>query len=170
MRISPPPFLRSWGERILALIVGQLLQGVTPQKIALTIALGLGLGVFPIMGTTTALCTLAAACLKLNQPIIQLVSWIIYPLQLALILVFIRIGEWLMRVPLISFSLPQLIDKFHQSPGKFFQEFGMCAVHGIIAWLLIVPPLALMAYALLLPPLKHLALIKIPISKSAHVE
>lgn len=155
---------------MMTLIVGQLIQGVTPQKISLTISLGLCLGIFPIMGTTTALCALAAVRLKLNQPIIQLVNWIVYPLQLASILVFIRLGEWILHVPLLSFSLSQLIDKFRQSPGKFFQEFGICGVHGIIAWLLIAPFLALITYAVLLPLVKRLATIKIPIPKPANVE
>jgi uncharacterized protein (DUF2062 family) len=154
----------------VALIVGQLIQGVTPQKIALTIALGLALGIFPILGTTTALCAVAAVWLKLNQPVIQLVNWLVYPLQLGLILVFIRAGEWMMHVPLIRFSLPQLIEKFRESPGDFFKQFGMCGVHGVIAWLLIAPFLILITYTVLLPLLKRLATVKIPIPKSPHAK
>lgn len=165
MTMSPAPFLKFWRERIMALIIGQLIQGVTPQKIALTIALGVSLGVFPILGTTTVLCAVAAVRLKLNQPIIQLVNWIVYPLQLALVLVFIRIGEWILHVPLISFSLPQLLEKFRESPGKFFEEFGMCGVHGVIAWLLIAPFLAAITYAVLLPVLKRLATLKIQVPR-----
>jgi uncharacterized protein (DUF2062 family) len=167
MAISPLTFLRFWCNRIKVLIIGQIIQGVTPQKIALTIALGLSLGIFPILGTTTALCSIAAIGLKLNQPIIQMMNWIISPLQLSLILVFIRMGEWIVHVPLISFSLPQLIEKFHQSPSQFFREFGMAGVHGIIAWLLIAPFLTLMAYAVLLPLLKKLATVKVSFPKPA---
>ncbi len=154
----------------MALIVAQLLHGVTPQKIALTIALGLTLGIFPIMGTTTLLCAIAAIRLKLNQPIIQLVNWLVYPAQLALILVFIRLGEWMMHVPLISFSLSQLMDKFRQSPGKFFEEFGLCGLQGIVAWLLVAPILMLITYSVLLPFLKRLATVKIPVPQSNHAK
>lgn len=154
----------------MALIVGQLLHGVTPQKIALTIALGLTLGIFPIMGTTTLLCAIAAIRLRLNQPIIQLVNWLVYPLQLALILVFIRAGEWIMQVPQISFSLSQLMDKFRESPGKFLEEFGLCGLQGIVAWLLVAPILMLITYSALLPFLKRLATVKIPIPKSDHAK
>ena len=45
-----------WRERVVAMILSQLTQGFTPQKIALTIALGLDLAIFPILGATTALC------------------------------------------------------------------------------------------------------------------
>jgi uncharacterized protein (DUF2062 family) len=149
-----------WNERVLGLIVAQLTQGITPSKISLTIALGLNLGIFPILGTTTMLCVIAGLWLKLNQPVIQLVNWLASPLQLVLILVFVRIGEWLMRAPHLSLSIPELLRKFHQSPVGFFREFGMTGVHGIVAWLVIAPILTGVLYLSLLVPLKKLAVLK----------
>lgn len=149
-----------WRERVLGLVLAQLTQGVTPQKIALTIALGLTLGIFPILGSTTLLCAVVAFWLKLNQPVIQLVNWLAYPLQFALLLPFFRMGEWLLRAPRISFSIPELLRKFQEAPGNFMREFGMTGVHGIIAWLLIAPFLTALIYFLLLPPLKKLAQLK----------
>jgi uncharacterized protein (DUF2062 family) len=35
-------------------ILDLLRQGVTPEKIALSLALGMALGVFPVLGSTTA--------------------------------------------------------------------------------------------------------------------
>jgi uncharacterized protein (DUF2062 family) len=161
---------RFWRERVLGLIVAQLIQGVTPQKIALTIAVGAGFGIFPILGATTMLCAVAGIWLKLNQPVIQMINWLISPLQLSLILVFVRIGEWITGAPPVSFSVPELIEKFHESPSKFFQQFGMTGIHGIIAWLLITPFLALVTYWCLVPPLKKLAALKSAFSRSRHVE
>jgi uncharacterized protein (DUF2062 family) len=146
-----------WRERVVALIVAQFTQGFTPQKITLTIALGLSLGLFPILGATTTLCAIAGLWLKLNQPVIQLVNWLASPLQLAMILVFVRIGERMIHAQPVSFSIPELFRKFHESPVKFFQEFGMTGLHGIIAWLVIAPFLTVLIYFLLLPPLRKLA-------------
>jgi uncharacterized protein (DUF2062 family) len=158
---SRPSRLKTfWRDRVLALIVGQLKQGITPEKIALTLALGICLAAFPILGTTTLLCLTAGVWLKLNQPVIQLVNWLASPLQLAMIPVFVRLGEWITHAPRVSFSIPELFRKFHESPVKFFQEFGMTGLHGIIAWLLIAPFLCALIYFLLLPPLKKLAAIK----------
>ena len=155
---NPPSRLKKfWQERVIALIVAQFTQGFTPQKIALTSALGLVLGIFPILGATTALCAIAGVWLKLNQPVIQLVNWLVSPLQLTLILVFVRTGEWLLRAQPVSFSVPELFRKFHESPAKFMQEFGLSGLHGIVAWLLITPLLTALIYFLLLPPLKKLA-------------
>ena len=154
---APSRLKRFWRERVLGLIIGQLTQGVTPQKIALTIAFGLGLGLFPILGATTTLCLIFGICLKLNQPIIQLINYLASPLQLSLIVVFVRIGEWIMRAQRVSFSVPEMLRKFQASPSKFMQEFGMTGVHAIVAWLLIAPFLVAALYFITLPLLKKLA-------------
>ena len=146
-----------WRERVVALIVAQFTQGVTPEKIALTIALGLSVGVFPILGSTTILCAIVAFSLRLNQPVIQLVNWLAYPLQFMLLLLFVRIGEWIMRAPPVSFSIPEMLRKFHESPVKFMHEFGMTGVHGIVAWAALAPFSIALIYFLLLTPLKKLA-------------
>ena len=157
---NPSRLIKFWRERVVGLIGSQLTQGVTPQKIALTIALGINLAMFPILGSTTLLCAAVAFWLKLNQPIIQLVSWLAYPLQFAMLLPFIRIGEWITRAPQVTFSIPQMLQKFQDAPGNFLREFGMTGVHGIIAWLLIAPVLAALIYFALLPPLKKLSQLK----------
>ena len=157
---QPSRLKQFWRERVLGLIVAQFTQGVTPQKIALTIALGISLGIFPIFGATSTLCAIFAVSLKLNQPVIQLVNWLISPVQMSLILVFVRIGEGMTRAQPVSFSVPELFRKFHESPAKFMHEFGMTGLHGIVAWLVIAPFVAAMIYFLLLSPLKKLSQIK----------
>ena len=146
-----------WRRRVLDVIVGQLKQGITPQKISLTLALGVALGIFPILGATTLLCFVAGLCLKLNQPIIQMVNYLMYALQLVMILFFVRVGEFLMHATPVSFSIPELFRKFHESPREFFREFGMTGVHGIVGWLLIAPFVAALLYFILLPLMKKLA-------------
>src|SRR5471032_1986618 len=96
---NPSRLKKFWRERVVGLIGSQLTQGVTPQKIALTVALGINLAMFPILGSTTLLCAAFAFWFKLNQPIIQLVNWPAYPLQFAMLLPFVRLGEWLLRAP-----------------------------------------------------------------------
>jgi uncharacterized protein (DUF2062 family) len=129
---------RAW-RRTRDIVVVQLRQGVTADKIALTLAIGLILGLFPIFGTTSALCVLAALWLKLNQPIIQLVNWFAAPLQLPGIYLFARIGERLTRSPPVQFSITGLVQQFRASP------------------LLIAPVIAAVVYVVLLPPLRRLA-------------
>jgi uncharacterized protein (DUF2062 family) len=74
MKLSRASLTQFWQERMVALVAAQLMQGVTPQKIALSIALGISLGIIPVLGVTTMLCAMAAIRFKLNQPVIQLVN------------------------------------------------------------------------------------------------
>jgi uncharacterized protein (DUF2062 family) len=148
---------RFWRERVVGLLIAQLQQGISPQKIALTVALGICFSAFPIIGATSLLCFTFGLWLRLNQPIIQLVNWLGSPLQLGLLLMFVRLGEWLMRAQRVSFSIPELFAKFHASPTKFFQEFGLTGVHGIIGWLVVAPFAGVLLYYLFLPMTKKLA-------------
>jgi uncharacterized protein (DUF2062 family) len=50
-----------FSRRLVRPLLNLLRQGVTPEKIALSVALGVMLGVFPVLGATTALCALAAS-------------------------------------------------------------------------------------------------------------
>jgi uncharacterized protein (DUF2062 family) len=70
-------------------------EGLSPNKIALIVAVGLVLGAFPVYGCPTILCCLAALALRLNLPALQLVSQIATPVQIALLLPLARTGSWI---------------------------------------------------------------------------
>ena len=89
-------------RRIARPILELLRQGVTPEKMALSLALGVAIGVFPALGTTTALCALVAFIWRLNLPAIQIVNYFVYPAQLALIIPSFRAGEILFGAPLAA--------------------------------------------------------------------
>jgi uncharacterized protein (DUF2062 family) len=145
-----------WRRRVVDVTLAQLRQGITPHKLALSIALGVTLALFPIMGTTTALCLLFGLALRLNQPILQLVNWLAWPLQIPGIYFFIRIGEWLTHTAPISFSIPALLLAFKASPLDFLRQYGTTGLRGILAWLLIAPGLAALLYLLSLPILARM--------------
>src|ERR1700761_3144724 len=140
-----------WRRRVLEVVLAQLRQGITPQKIALTVAIGATVGLFPILGSTTLLCFLAALWLRLNQPIIQTVNYLMYPLQIAAIYFFIRLGEWLTRTPPLAFRLRALLQQFRAAPLLFRREFGPAARRGVLAWCLPAPVAAALLYFALLP-------------------
>jgi uncharacterized protein (DUF2062 family) len=157
--IAPSEGLRAlWRRRVLEVTLAQLRQGITPRKIALTIALGVVLGLFPVLGTTTILCLLTGVLLKLNQPAIQAASWLVWPLQVPGIYFFVRAGEWLTHAPRRSFSIRTLLAAFDDSPLRFVQQFGLLGLRGVLAWALIAPPLALLLYLLTLPVLRRLVI------------
>ena len=147
----------TWWQRLRAVLLGQLRQGITPEKIALTLGIGLVLGMFPILGTTTALCLALGALLRLNQPLLQLANWAAAPLQLPAIYLFVRVGEHLTRTAPVPFAIEALIGRFRAAPLQFLRDFGMTGVRAVLAWLLIAPAIVALIYALALPPLRRLA-------------
>jgi uncharacterized protein (DUF2062 family) len=152
---SPPSF---WQRRVVAPILAQLRQGITPEQIALTIALGGVLGIFPILGATTFLCAVIGVWLRLNQPIIQLVNYLVYPAQLLLLLPFYRAGETLFQQPHVPlFSLTELMQRFDADPWQFVIDYGMVGVYGVVVWSLIAPALIAMTYYTLRPVLQRMA-------------
>ncbi|MEP6671288.1 MAG: DUF2062 domain-containing protein [Chthoniobacter sp.] len=152
-----PPAASFWQRRVVTPIVNQLKQGITPEKIALTIALGLLLSIFPILGATTILCALAAFALRLNQPIIQLINYLSYPLQLAFLIPFYRAGEHLLGRAPVRLNIPLLFQRFGADVRQFFLDFGMIAVGGILAWLIVAPFAVACIYYIARPLLRALA-------------
>src|SRR6266849_8504129 len=102
-----------FNRRLLRPILALLRQGVTPQKMALSLALGGALGVFPALGCTTLLCTIVAIVLRLNLPAIQIVNYFVYPIQIALLLPFFRLGEKLFRAAPLPVSIAQIHGMIH---------------------------------------------------------
>jgi uncharacterized protein (DUF2062 family) len=143
--------------RIVLPIRQLLLSGITPKKIALSLACGIVIGLFPIMGTTTALCALAAVIFKLNLPAIQLVNYFVYPAQLALILPFIRAGEFLLHIPRTPLSLTQMVALFRADHTQALHLLWRLALHGIFAWALCAPLIFFALYRVFLHSLNLLA-------------
>ncbi|WP_028007473.1 DUF2062 domain-containing protein [Solimonas flava] len=147
-----------WQRRLVDPVVAQLRQGITPDRIALTLALATVLGVFPILGATTFLCALAAIWLRLNQPVMQLANYLLTPLHVALLLPFYRAGETLFgqaHVPI--FSVGELLARFQTDPLQFVVDYGRVALYGICVWALLAPFAAALLYLTLRPALRQLA-------------
>ena len=145
--------LRRW---LVEPIINQLNRGITPEKLSWTIALGFTLGIFPIIGSTSLVCFIAGYFLKLNQAILHLFKSLTYPLHIALILVFIHLGQQLNGVPLLPFSISEMMSQFKDSTAQFARDFGMAAWYGIEAWaiaaLILIPIIRIIS----LPFLKKL--------------
>ena len=93
MALSQQGWLR---RRIISPIIEQLKQGNNPDQIALSLAVGITLACFPVIGVTTLFCLMAGVIFKLNHPTLQLANHSSALLQLALIIPFCRLGERLL--------------------------------------------------------------------------
>jgi uncharacterized protein (DUF2062 family) len=124
-----------------------LRQGVSPRRLALTLALGFAIGCFPVVGIPTALCALLALTLRLNLPAIQAANYLVMPLQLLLIVPFVRLGGWLLASG--TNQPAKASGLFHASPINVLFGLGGLAGHAMLAWLVLaVPAVALMTLTL----------------------
>ena len=99
-------------------VMALLRQGLTPEGVALSLAFGVAAGLFPVIGATTLLGLGIGIVLRLNQPALHLANWLAYPLQLAMIVPLVRLGEWLAGVPPVSFSVVQVVAAITSDPLK----------------------------------------------------
>lgn len=127
-------------RRVAEPVLDQLRRGMTAEKIALTIAIGASLGVFPLLGTTTVLCFVAALALRLNQPVIQIANYLVYPLQIPLIYFFVKVGQRIAGAPSVAFSV---------------KDIAVTGLHGILGWLVIAVPVTGLVYFGLLPLIRR---------------
>jgi hypothetical protein len=144
-------FYRRIGRPILDL----LRQGVTPEKLALSLALGAAIGVFPVLGTTTALCALVAFILRLNLPAIQIVNYFVYPAQIALLIPFFRAGERLFGAPHLPLSVTQIVAMVRESFWGASRVLWTTIWHAVVVWCFAAPVFVGFTYLFLVPALRR---------------
>jgi hypothetical protein len=120
-----------------------LRQGISPRRLALTLALGLAIGCIPVIGIPTVLCGALALAFGLNLPAIQAANYLVMPLQLLLIVPFVRLGGRLFRFG--SGRATGALALLHSSPTVLFSQWGWLTLQALLAWLVVaIPAVALM--------------------------
>ncbi len=115
-------------------VVRWLRQGMSPRRLALTLALGFAVGCIPVVGVPTVLCAALAFGLRLNLPAIQAANYAAMPFQLALIVPFVRLGGRLFSAGPQPGALP------HLGAVNVLNDLGALAAHALVAWLLVAGP------------------------------
>ncbi len=146
-----------WPYRNIFLpIVDLLRQGITPEKIALSIALGAVLGIFPVLGSTTILCAAAAFVLQFNLPAIQVVNFLIYPLQLILFLPFLQAGSRITGAARVTLSMKEVFGMIKADPWSLIKMLWTASLGAIAIWLVISPLVIAGVYFTIAPVLRRL--------------
>jgi uncharacterized protein (DUF2062 family) len=141
---------------VIEKIVSFLRQGMTPHDLALAIALGVALGTFPVIGSTSLLCVAASVLLRLNLPAIQSVNWAVSPLQLTLLLPLFKLGSALFGGAAVTVNLTTLIAMMRSDLLGTIREFFVVTLHGIGAWALLAIPVVAFVYVIALPLITRL--------------
>lgn len=148
-KLPPGPMVGWFRRRLLDPMAALLRQGLSPQGLAWSLAVGLALGVNPVLGTSTLLCAGAGFSFRLNQPALQLANYLAYPLQLLLLIPFIRVGERLTGQAPLPLSLSVLVHGAKTDAWGTLVSLGSRILPAFLAWaLLALPAMALLALAL----------------------
>ncbi len=149
---------RSWLRRwCVDPLAAQLTQGITPEKIALSLAVGSLCAFFPVLGAATPLCVLAGMALRLNQPVVQLVNGATAPLYPFVVLGLVRIGDRLLGPVQASWDRSAMASLLHHDPVQFLHRFLPLAAHALLGWALLAPAWIGLGYFALLPLVRRAA-------------
>ena len=142
--------MQAWlRRRLLDPILALLRQGIAPQKLALSLALAVVIGLIPILGVSTALCAIVALAFGLNMPAMQLVNYVLSPLQLLLIIPFVRFGEYLTGAPAFPITIARGLETISRGALPAIRVLWDAIAHAALAWAVI---------ALLVAPILFVAL------------
>jgi Uncharacterized protein conserved in bacteria (DUF2062) len=117
------------------------IKGLSAEKAAAIVVLGLVLGTFPAPGCPTILCALASLVLGLSFPALQLVNQLSLPLQIAILVPCVRLGSRILVSP-------------HGLATSVTLKLGASALQAIAGWFCICVPCGVLLYLALASALR----------------
>ena len=121
-------------------IIALFKQGLTPVELTQSIIVSGLISTIPILGVSTFLLTALSLKRKLNLPIMIAQSYIMWPIQVVMIIPFINIGEFIFSVPKTNHSAQEIIASFQNSFFATLSHLSFELVCGFGGWLLTAVP------------------------------
>lgn len=121
-------------------------QGLTPIEITQSIIVSCLISIIPILGLTTLLLTALSLKRNLNLPIMIAQSFIMWPVQIVMIVPFINIGEFIFSIPKTNHSAQEIITSFQNSFFTTLSHLSFELLCGFGGWLLTAVPFSIVLY------------------------
>ncbi len=119
--------------RILRPLLRLLRGGVTPRRLAWSLALGIVLGINPSVGLTTLLVIMLAWIFGLNQVASQIGAHAMAPFHLLLFIPFIQLGVHLFHTRRLPLDRKQ-IEHLSHHPLRLVRDIWQWEWHALIVW------------------------------------
>jgi len=133
-------------RRVVQPIQQVVASGITPSNLAAALVVGLVGGLFPVPGVTTVVVFALVFVLRVNMIAAQVVNLLATPLQVALMIPQMRLGQTLFAFFGFSDAPPEGIL------GLLFGSVG----RAIVAWMLLAVPVGLVLFLIVTPILARL--------------
>lgn len=128
-----------YARRAQEFLIDQLKKGTSPQGLALSCTMGVICGSFPVLGFCTILSLIFSLFFELNQPTLQLVNQLMWPVHLLMIPVFIYSGEFLLGMEHIPLRPDLILEQFSNDPRQFVVQYSTAVLAAVFAWALTAP-------------------------------
>jgi len=145
-------------RRVARPVMEQLSQGITPSRLALSLAIGVVLSSMPMLGFTGAICVAVAYALRLNQPAILAANYAATPLQVVLLVPFLRAGSWLFGAPPLALSFAELKAEIDAGFLAAMAKYWDASLRAMVVFALVAPVAVGILYAVLVRVLSRLPL------------
>ena len=149
MKFTKKKLLALLNNKYVVPVKKLLMQGISPRSIAIGIAGAAVIGVFPVLGSTTILCTAFALAFRLNLPLVQLINFTVYPLQLILLVPFMKLGEMLFRFETLQYGFDDIVKMIGENTFNAIAVLWNVTLQAIGAWIVVGPVVALGIYFIL---------------------
>ena len=141
-------------------ITALFMQGLTPKELTQSIIVSGLIAIIPVLGVSTFMITTVSLKWKLNLPVMIALSYLMWPVQILMIIPFIRIGEFIFSVPPNHYTVAEIVNSFQNS---FFQTLGRLSFEllcGLGGWFFTAIPVAIGVYWVTIYVMKIILMLK----------
>ena len=137
--------------KIIQPLVSSFKRGLSPHTLSLSLSFAIVCSLFPVPLTTTLVCFIFVTLLSLNGPLCYVINLLLTPLQLFMIVPFLRFGEAMVGEEPLPLSPSELSARFSASFLSALSDFGYGLTLACLGWaafsLMAVPFLYLLLFA-----------------------
>lgn len=123
-------------KRVKEVLISQLSQGVTVEKITQSLVIGILIGCFPVLGFTTVLAFIFGVTFRLNHFVVQAAHFAMYPVQILLIPIYVKVISSFIDVGDVPLRPDLLIEDFSRDWVMFLKKYGVIAMYAVLMWCL----------------------------------
>ena len=138
-------------------ILALLRMGTSPRALAWSIAAGIVIGINPAVGTTTLICLAAAFVFRLNVIASQIANHAMFPVELALVIPFIRLGSRVFHTAAMPLSPRVFFHAARSTPLALTRQIWLWEWHAFVLWAGIAVVAAPLVALALTPLLERMA-------------
>jgi uncharacterized protein (DUF2062 family) len=136
-------------RRVFRRVLYFLKRGITPHKLALSLSLGVTIGIIPLYGLTSLLVTLVVFCFRLNLTATHIAHYTVHPIQILLIFPFLKLGDFIFNNSLLPHSFDQLVTMIRTDIWGTLHHFWLAYLTATAVWFIVSIPLAIVLYKVL---------------------